>query len=206
MLVGCTSSMSEQMPNEEDFFLEVLDPMPRSTSGSFHSYSKDSYYVDKIRFWSEFPDFARDHGHNPRAVLIVGPVGVLWTYYVFVLLEEENGFRINEVIFPHSRLTKKWTALLSEDEALARISRFESITGVRAVDTTPEGFRAESGDKDNSDFEFNLLLVWLSDPEEVFVADIPWVIDEETEDVSRSALEQLDDALSKLTSGMEQTY
>ena len=57
LLVGCASSAKQKMPDEEDFFLELLDPMPRSTSGSFHAYSDDSYTVDKISFWSEFPSW-----------------------------------------------------------------------------------------------------------------------------------------------------
>lgn len=196
----------EKMPDEEDFFLELLDPMPRNTSGSFHSYSEDSYSVDKIDFWRKFPGFARQRGYDPKAVLIVGPVGVLWTYYVFALLEEENGTRINEVVFPHGRLTGKQTIVLGEAEARAWLSKIESINGVRSVDSTPEDFRAEVSGNDFGDFEFNLLLVRLDDPGEVFVADIPWIIEEDSEKKGKSAGEQLEEALNELLSQMEQTY
>lgn len=206
LLGGCAFATHEKMPDEEDFFLELLDPMPRSTSGSFHSYSEDSYSVDKINFWSEFPSFARDYGYNPKAVLVVGPIGILWTYYVFALIEEDKGVRINGIVFPHGRLTGKKTIVLSEAEALAWISKFESISGVHKVDSTPEALRNQLSGNDMGDFEFNLLLVQLDNPEEVFVANIPWIVEEGSEETGKSAPEQLEETLNDLVIRMEQTY
>jgi len=160
---GRTSVQRAGMPTREDFFQEVLEPRPLSTSASFHAYSPDSYHVDKIDFWQEFPSFARSKGHQLRGLVIFGPAGPLWAYYVFALLDEGHQVRVNQVVFPHARLTAKQTAVLSQAESDRWLSAWSTIPGVTEVPPESGSLALRLPLDDLGDFRFDLLVVQLVD-------------------------------------------
>lgn len=160
------------MPTREDFFREVLEPRPLPTSASFHDYAPDSYYIDKIDFWKEFPSFAQGEGHQLQGLAIFGPTGPLWAYYVFVFLEEGDQVRVNQVVFPHARLTAKQTAVLSRAEAERWLGLLSSIPGVTEIPPDPNSLAGRLPANDLGDFRFDLLVVYPIDPTRVFISGV----------------------------------
>ncbi len=158
------------MPTREDFFREVLAPRPLATSASFHDGAPDSYHVDKIEFWEEFPSFARGAGHQVRGLAIFGPTGPLWAYYVFAFLEEGERVRVNQVVFPHARLTVKQTGVLSRAEAEQWLSKLSSVPGVREIGPDPKSLAGRLPPNDFGDFRFDLLVLHPMDPTRAFIS------------------------------------
>ncbi len=127
LLLGCASVELEEAPpsppgasevaTKTDFYDEVVDPNPRATSASFHDYDKKSYHVNKLEFWREFPDHAQASGRNLRSIVVFGPSSPLWAYHIFAFFDEGDRVRVNQVVFPHSRLTHKGTGVLSVAKA-----------------------------------------------------------------------------------------
>jgi hypothetical protein len=155
-------------PTASDFYRELLDPMPQPTSASFNDYYPEgSYHVSKLGLWSDFPRFVADEGQEFRALIILGPVGPLWSYYVFAFLRGTNDqVKVNEVVFPHARLTYKATGVISEartQELLANLVTMESVEPV----ASPEDLAKLLAELDEQagagmslgDFLFDLLIV-----------------------------------------------
>jgi hypothetical protein len=158
------------MPTRDDFFREVLEPRPLPTSASFHDYAPDSYHIDKIEFWKEFPSFVHSAGHQLQGLAIFGPTGPLWAYYVFAFLKEGDRVRVNQVVFPHARLTAKQTAVLSRAEAEQWLSSWSSIPGVTEIAPDPTLLAAQLPANDLGDFRFDLLVLYPIDPTKVFIS------------------------------------
>lgn len=96
------------------FLEEVLDARPTSRTPSFDDYHEGSYHVDKQDLARALVDFSRACGFPLKGVVILGPVGPLWAYYVLAFFEESSTtIRANSVVMPHARITDKGTVMLA---------------------------------------------------------------------------------------------
>ncbi|MGC4066371.1 MAG: hypothetical protein QM784_17415 [Polyangiaceae bacterium] len=92
-----------------------------------------------------------------RAILIVGPLGMLWAYRVATFVDEGNQLRINFVAVPHARITEKRTASVSSEIALRLLDDIAKSPRVIPGKPNPPSDDPE----DLGEFAFNLLLVKL---------------------------------------------
>ncbi len=97
---------------ETRFLDELVVSRATRWTPEFHAYRPDSYLVDKIALARKLPEHARRRGRNLHALIVVGPVGGLWTYYVIAVFREGSQLRVNEVVFPHARITAKHSGLI----------------------------------------------------------------------------------------------
>ena len=109
--------------SREGFLAEVLDARATHRTPRFDSYHDDSYGVDKQEVATGLVDVSRACGLPLRAVVIVGPVGVLWAYYVLAFLDETPAtIRVNSLVMPHARITDKSSGVIT-------VAAFDSLLG-----------------------------------------------------------------------------
>ncbi|MCC6901746.1 MAG: hypothetical protein IT377_22435 [Polyangiaceae bacterium] len=97
---------------ESRFLDELVTPGATRWTAEFNAYRPDSYFVDKIVLARKLPDHARRRGRDLQALIVVGPTGGIWTYYVIAVFREGEKLRVNEVVLPHARITGKRTGLV----------------------------------------------------------------------------------------------
>jgi hypothetical protein len=158
------------MPTREDFFRELVEPRPLPTSASFRDGAPDSYHVDKLELWREFPSFLRSRGLELRGLVILGPTGPLWSYFLFAFFDEGERVRVNEVVFPHARLTAKQTGLLTREQAEAWLATLAGLPGLQEIPPVPEALEAGLPPTDLGDFRFDLLVLYPIEPTRAFVS------------------------------------
>jgi hypothetical protein len=102
--------MTTGEPSRIGFFEEVLFAQWTQRSWKFNDYNEPpSYHVDPADILEGLPKVAQAKGFKLNGLVVYGPVGPLWTYLVFAFIEEGDRIRMNEVVFPHARLTCKLT-------------------------------------------------------------------------------------------------
>jgi hypothetical protein len=101
----------ELQPSREGFFEQVLFAPATPRTPLFEA-TPESYHANKAELIRLLPSFARERGINLLGVVTVGPSGRLWEYRVIAFIEEGASVRVNQVVFPHARLTAKWTRLM----------------------------------------------------------------------------------------------
>lgn len=158
------------MPTREDFFQELMEPRPLPTSASFRSGAPDSYHVDKLELWREFPPFVRSSGRELRGLVIFGPTDFLWSYYLFAFFDEGERVRANEVVFPHARLTAKQTGLLTREQAESWLASLAGLPELQEIEPVPEALEALLPATDLGDFRFDLLVLHPIEPTRAFVS------------------------------------
>ena len=176
-----------QAPSRDGFFNEVLFAEASSRTPRFDDYTPGSYHVNKWDLAQGLPQQARLCGVNLKAMLVVGPVGVLWTYHVAALIAEDSNVRVNALVMPHARVTGKGTGLLSPDEAASLLHAIRTATPIRpGVPSENETIEAE--------FSYRLLLAIYGDGDpEYFYADI----DDDAEDPdTRTLLDRVNNLLA----------
>lgn len=111
------------------FLQEVLDARATARTPLFDDYHRGSYHVDKQDVATGLVQVSRACGTTLRGVVILGPVGPLWAYYVLAFLEESpRAIRVNQVLMPHARITDKQTGTITP-------ATFDSV--VRALAEAP---------------------------------------------------------------------
>jgi len=143
---------AEPLPSREGFFNEVLFPEPSARTPLFNEYRADSYHVTKLDLVQGLPEQARLCGVRLKAILVVGPLGPLWTYQVAALVEDGSGIRVNALVMPHARITGKGTGVLSMKDAALMVRGIQHAALVRA------GAPAKEPRDLDADFTYRLLL------------------------------------------------
>jgi hypothetical protein len=142
----CTEN--DLRPTREGFLQEVLFPEATSRTPRFNDHTRGSYHVKKLDVARGLRELAQRCSLDLRAVLVVGPVGDLWTYYVFAFLAEASSLRVNSVVMPHARITRKGTQLLPVEDAAGVLDRLtqELVRQGSATSTPTAG--SEDADHD----------------------------------------------------------
>ena len=140
------------------FLLEVLDTRPSRRTPRFDAYHEDSYGVDKQDAAAGLVEVSRACGIPLRGVVFVGPVGMLWAYYVLAFLQESpNTVRVNEVLMPHARITDKATGVIA---ASTFDSVFRALTASPLVEPRARPLAARANTSAlGREFGFDLLIV-----------------------------------------------
>ncbi len=100
-------------PSREGFFREVLYAAGSARTPRFDDYTPGSYHADKLDIAEGLPLAAKRCGAVLEGVVVVGPLGPLWSYHVIAFLKEDSGVRLNTLVMPHARITGKATATIS---------------------------------------------------------------------------------------------
>ena len=125
-------------PSRDNFFLEVLYAKATSVTPLYDDYTEGSYHVDKVDVLKGLPQMALKEGLRLRGLIVVGPVGPLWAYYVVAFLDEGEMIRVNSLTMPHARITYKSTGKMTlrrYEELLEGLSK----SGVLATELPPRG-------------------------------------------------------------------
>jgi hypothetical protein len=105
---------SDLKPSRDNFFRELLDAKATSVTPRFNDYTEGSYHVDKLDVLKGLSEVAQKEGLKLRGLIVVGPVGPLWAYYVVAFIEEAEAIRVNSITMPHARITYKSTGTISQ--------------------------------------------------------------------------------------------
>ena len=103
-------------PDRAQFIRECLDPTATRETPKFDDYTEGSYHVDKLDVVEGLEAATKSQPGRLRAVIILGPTGPLWTYYVLVALSDGDAITLNSLVMPHARITGKGTKTLSKTE------------------------------------------------------------------------------------------
>ena len=140
------------VPSREGFFHEVLFAAATARTPRFDDYTANSYHVRKLDVIRGLPAQANACGVRLRAVLVLGPEGILWTYHVAALVQDGANIRVNALVMPHARITGKGTGVVSTQQALGLLEQIEKAPRVHPGLPTPISDDAEG------DFSYQLLL------------------------------------------------
>jgi hypothetical protein len=113
-------------PSREGFFHEVLFPAVTARTPRFTDYTADSYHINKLDLVQGLPLHARACTVQLKAVLVLGPLGVLWTYHVVALVDDGTKVRVNALVMPHARITGKGWGLISNEKATELLRELEN--------------------------------------------------------------------------------
>lgn len=106
----------ERKPTRENFFREALYAQATEITPLFDDYTEGSYHVDKLDVLKGLPELAEKENLKLRGLMIIGPTGFLWGYYVIPFIEENGKIRVNSLTMPHARITFKATGTITENE------------------------------------------------------------------------------------------
>lgn len=121
---------------DELFFIE---PSPRTPR--FDDYTEGSYRVESKGLLKKVAERIEESGEPANGLIIIGPSGVLWTYYIFLFIEDSNSIQINYLVMPHGRITAKGKANIEIHEyktlmdTLASIPSLTSLSAGRESDS-----------------------------------------------------------------------
>ena len=135
---------------------EVLFAAPTARTPRFDAYTPGSYGVDKMDLVRGLADMAAQCKVSLQGVLVLGPVGPLWAYYVVPFITDGRGVRVNALVIPHARITSKGTGTVQQQVVDAFFRDIAAIPGVRVgVPTWPDSVPLGMA----RDFSYDLLLV-----------------------------------------------
>jgi hypothetical protein len=117
-------------PTREGFFREALDAAPTARTPRYDDYTAGSYHAGKLDLARGLPKAAARLGLPLQGLVVVGPVGPLWAYYVVTFVRAGDSVRVNSLMMPHARITGKATALLPRAVV---DGFFRDLAGVRGV-------------------------------------------------------------------------
>jgi hypothetical protein len=175
------------------FLDEALAPRPTQWTADFHAYFRDSYTVDKLELARLLPGRAAQRGKRLRALLILGPAGFLWTYWVWTFVDEGDAVRVTIITMPHGRITGKATALISRS-AVDRLAERLASAGVeqaRSLETIERAAARHSHDG-SAEWGFQLLFVQWMETRRLLHARIDPGGDDEAIDVASEAFDSFD--------------
>jgi hypothetical protein len=169
MVMFCLTLSCKAQGSEADsaaFINEVLDAKPTRITPLFDSYHAGSYFVMKQDLLDGIVLLAKRRGLRLRCVSIIGPIGILWAYYVTVVFEEAPGrLSVNSLAFPHARITSKRTGTLTERQFSALIAALRRSGVLRTKKPPPQPDFA-GGPKSAVEYSYEALLaLWRRDNE-----------------------------------------
>lgn len=147
-------------PSRRAFLTEVLFAEPTTRTRRFDDYTTDSYHVRKLDLVTGLEEQSRLCGLRLRAVLIVGPVGMLWSYHIAALTDEGDHVRVNTLVMPHARITGKGSGVVPPALAAELLAAVAASPLIRPGIPTP----LATDDDGDSEFSYQLLLVVLDGP------------------------------------------
>jgi hypothetical protein len=118
-------------PSRDGFFREVLFAQATSRTPRFDDYTEGSYHVNKLDLATGLPPLAERCGIQLRALLVVGPVGPLWTYHVFAFTRDSSEVVVTALVMPHARITGKAFRRLSAAEATTFLALLDSLSFIK---------------------------------------------------------------------------
>ena len=183
-------------PSREGFFREVLFAAGSARTPRFDDYTPGSYHVDKLDLADGLPPVAEKCGLMLEALVVVGPVGPLWTYHVIVFLREEPGLRLNTLAMPHARITGKATGHILRDRFTAF---FDQLPNSRILKAGPPTWSDTTTTRLARDFSYDFLAVRFGAAQNIWHGSIG-------RDPDSSAATQLLRALNALLEGTQPTY
>lgn len=112
--VSCAAPPLDQREgaSRASFMREVLFAAPTPRTPMFADFP-GSYHLDKRDLAAGIQAEATRCGVRLRALVIVGPVGPLWTYHTVAFVEAGDTVRLSTLVMPHARITGKAEALLA---------------------------------------------------------------------------------------------
>jgi hypothetical protein len=143
-------------PSRDAFFREALFASPTMRTPRFDDYTPDSYHADKLDLAEGLPSEAARCGLRLRALLVVGPVGPLWSFHVVPFIEDGDSLRVNSLVMPHARITGKGSARVSEAALTELVT---DLTRSPLVKAGLPAFGDSLREPLARDFSYNLLLV-----------------------------------------------
>ncbi len=176
------------------FYAEILTPRPTRWTPAFDAYHRGFYAVDKRGLLAALPVYARARGVRLRALLVLGPVGVLWSYDAFTFVEERGRIRVVEIQMPHARIVRKRAGWITRGqlEKLERTVRSSSVVSAAAsADDLPRGRHAE--------YRYTFLFADFRDKAPLAFADLEGASD-------RGAVRTLLAPLDTLDRKLDETY
>jgi hypothetical protein len=138
LLLSPVFAVQDLKPSRDNFFREVLYAKATSVTPLFDDYTEGSYHVDKLDVLKGLPEMAQKEGLKLRGLVVVGPAGPLWAYYVVAFLNDGEMIRVNSLTMPHARITYKSTGIITQkryDELLNGLLK----TNVLATELPPKG-------------------------------------------------------------------
>jgi hypothetical protein len=129
---GCASSREQicvPQLGRTGFLQELLFPQGTVRTPLFDDYTEGSYHVDKLDLLEGVR--ALRPREPVQGLVVFGPAGPIWSYYVFLFVSENDQVRLNAIEFSHARITEKSTRRLSPGEyreALARLTARQCVT------------------------------------------------------------------------------
>ena len=153
----------DAMPTREAFLGEVLDAKPTAATPKFVDVP-GSYHIEKEDLIDGLTEEAKQRKLTLRAVTILGPLpgDPLWTSYVVASIQEGEEVRVNSLVMPHARITRKATGLITAE----RYEKWlEGILGAGGLQKgTPKAPGGEVKKGKLSPFNSHILLVtWSRD-------------------------------------------
>jgi hypothetical protein len=152
------SIAQEQKPDRRAFLLEVIDAQPTTLTPQFNDYVEGNYHVNKQEILDYLPGIAKEKNKNLQGLLIVGPTGPLWTYFVITFFEEGEGqIRVNAVMMPHARITNKSSALITTNRYVEFLDEL-SKSGILQTELPAEARASKNKKASEFDFKYDVLL------------------------------------------------
>jgi hypothetical protein len=102
--------------SREGFIQELIYAFATPRTAQFHDCIAGCYHVDKIDLLNGIKERRIRSNQDLIGAVIMGPFGPIWAYSVVVFLKENEGIRMNYLLFPHARITLKSTKLLNKAE------------------------------------------------------------------------------------------
>jgi hypothetical protein len=189
-------------PDRAQFIRECLDAAATRETPKFDDYTKGSYHVDKLDLVEGLEAATRSQPGRLHAVIILGPTGPLWAYYVFVALAEGDGIRLNWLVMPHARITGKSTRTFSKAEFE---QLFSKVTASKLLhEGEPPSDKA--ADPLSRDFAFDFLVVAWPDSHRISRFAKLENLENSQDNVSAKEMSTLSDDVNALLKEAKATY
>jgi hypothetical protein len=139
---------------------EVLFAAATPRTPRFNDYTPGSYHADKMDLAAALPSQAAECGVRLRALIVLGPEGILWTYHIIAVLQDGDSLRINSLAMPHARIVSKAGGRVS----LVRFdSLFAELTAVPFLAPGPPSLPDSFNTSLRREFAWNVLATLYTD-------------------------------------------
>ena len=188
-------------PDRAQFLRECLDAVATPETPKFDDYTQGSYHIDKLDLVQGIEKATDSQPGRLRAVIIIGPIGPLWTYHVVVALSEGNAIRLNSLVMPHARITGKGTKTLNPTEFEKLLSKLTTSKLLPEGDPTS----IKANDPGSREFAYDILVaVWTDGRRSLRFAQLENLMSEDTPKAKEA--EAVFEHLNGLMKGVETTY
>lgn len=128
------------------FIEEMVYPQGTARTPQFDDYTPGSYHINKLGLIDGVQEFSTTHERHVEALLILGPEGPLWTYHVITVVgdsDRPHSVSINQLVFPHARITVKTTRLVPRSKYEPLIARILAHPFLLPVSDSAQGLEEE---------------------------------------------------------------